>query len=350
MPVRLRRMAIAAPGGLRETGLVRSLRALGVAALVAAAVLGILLLWNGGPRGVGPERSPTPTPSVAPTLGDAGVWVAAAGDIACRPEEEVTPGRCHQQATSDLIASSARDVIAVLPLGDLQYERATLAEFRASYAESWGRFDDIAHPVPGNHEYADDAAEGYFRYFGRAAGRSGRGWYSFELPEAPGWHFIALNSNCGPIGGCGPGSPQYEWLLADLGSHPNEEFPCTLAYWHHPLFSSSAISGGEDAVAPFWRALQDAGADLVLNGHSHVYERFAPQDADGSADRSGLREIIAGTGGRDLYPFALTHPNSEARGREFGVLMLRLDANGYAWEFVPERAGTFTDAGTATCR
>jgi hypothetical protein len=315
---------------------VRFLRALLAAALIVSVAVGVYVV----------RRLTSPG---SQTLGSGGVWIAAAGDIACPPGSPTKPGQCRQQETSDLIAGSPRNVVAVLALGDLQYEHAGLSEFQHSYAPTWGRFDRIVHPIPGNHEYTEPGASGYFDYFEATAGPPGKGWYSFELSQAPGWHFIALNANCGEIGGCGPGSPELRWLLEDLRAHPSSAYPCTLAYWHQPRFSSSGTSPGSETYAAFWQALQDAGADIVLNGHSHVYERFAPQDSDGNADPTGPREFIVGTGGRSLYAFAAPQPNSQVRIREFGVLMLRLDRGGYTWEFDTLGSPGIGDTGTSAC-
>ncbi|HET6622980.1 MAG TPA: Calx-beta domain-containing protein, partial [Gaiellaceae bacterium] len=206
----------------------------------------------------------------------AGVHVAAAGDVACDPESDAFEGgrgdglECRQRATSDLLVR--KRYAAVLALGDLQYEDATRAKFGASYDPSWGRLRSITRPVPGNHEYRTDGADGYFGYFGAAAGDPAKGYYSYDLG---GWHLVALNSSCSEVGGCGAGSRQERWLRADLAA---SSAPCTLAYWHHPRFSSGS-HGSDPSYEAFWRALYEAGADVVLVGHDHDYERFAPQTA-----------------------------------------------------------------------
>jgi hypothetical protein len=282
--------------------------------------------------------------------------VAVAGDIACDPNEPSfhaglgTRKRCHMQATSDLLLSI--HPAAVLTLGDNQYERARLSDFIRSYDVSWGRLKTITHPTAGNHEYWTTNAAGYFAYFGDAAGPNGDGYYSFDFG---GWHLIALNSNCHHVGGCGQGSPQERWLRDDLHRHHGK---CTLAYWHHARFSSG-IHGSNRAYVAFWRDLYESGADVVLAGHDHHYERFAPQDPDGNPDPShGLREFVVGTGGKGgyqgFYRFlpigGYRNPNSEVRNSgTFGVLVLRLYSQGYEWRFVPERGKTFSDFGFATC-
>ncbi|MFL6196753.1 MAG: metallophosphoesterase family protein, partial [Thermoanaerobaculia bacterium] len=209
---------------------------------------------------------------------------------------------------------------------------------------TWGRLGSLLRPSPGNHEYETPGAQGYYDYFGAAAGDPAKGWYSFELGA---WHIVSLNSNCAAIGGCGPGSPQVQWLERDLADHPRA---CTLAYWHHPRFTSGPHAD-DPAYDAIWRTLYRAGAELVLNGHDHDYERFAPQDPSGRADAGyGVREFVVGTGGRETRPFVTVRPNSEARNdRDLGVLKLRLRTDGYDWEFLPAAGGAFTDAGSGAC-
>ncbi len=274
--------------------------------------------------------------------------VAAAGDIACDPANvsynggNGTPGACRMRATSDLLLTV--NPHAVLALGDNQYEDGALSKFRQSYDPTWGRLKGITYPVVGNHEYGTPGAAGYFDYFGAVAGPRDKGYYSFDLGA---WHIIALNSNCWEVGGCGAGSPQEQWLRSDLASHPTR---CTLAFWHHPR-SSSGPYGDDTAYEPFWRALYEAGADVVLTGHSHNYERFAPEGPGGVADSArGLREFVVGTGGRSHYGLSTIQPNSEVRNIDtYGVLKLTLRPTAYEWQFVPEPGATFTDTGTTAC-
>jgi hypothetical protein len=271
------------------------------------------------------------------------VVVAAAGDIACHPDEIAAGDRpCRQGATADLLAGLRLD--AVLPLGDLQYQDGDLASFQAVYHQSWGRFKAITRPAVGNHEYGTRGAAGYFSYFGAVAGDPANGWYSYNLGN---WHLIALNSQCRHIGGCGPGSPQERWLRADLAAHPAD---CTLAYWHEPRFSSGH-HGDQPGVAALWQALHDAGAEVVLNGHDHDYERFAPQDPGGTLDDArGIRQFVVGTGGANHRVFKTVKPNSEVRNADtFGVLVLTLGTGHYTWRFVPEPGRQFTDQGTGEC-
>ncbi|MEJ7892691.1 MAG: metallophosphoesterase [Solirubrobacteraceae bacterium] len=239
---------------------------------------------------------------------------------------------------------------AVLALGDVQYENATLAEFMGAYDPSWGRVKAITRPAVGNHEYQTPGASGYFDYFDGVGVQSGpagdrsQGWYSFELD---GWHVVVLNSNCTKVG-CTAGSPQETWLRADLAAHPTQ---CTLAAFHHPRFSSDNRVGSTPAVEPLWNALYDAGAEVVLNGHAHTYERFAPQTPTGAADpQRGIREFIVGTGGYSLHGLATRLPNSEAfSASSLGVMKLSLLQSGYTWEFQPAAGGTFTDSGADVC-
>jgi hypothetical protein len=299
-------------------------------------------------RGRLPSGRPAPVsrPGTTGASGGApadGVLVAAAGDIACRRDAD---DPCVQQATSDLVLASGAS--AVLALGDLAYDDGTLEEYRTLFEPSWGRLGSLLHPVPGNHEYHTAGAAGYFDYFngvgatnGRA-GKRGEGWYSFEVGA---WHVVALNSNCDDVD-CGPGSPQEVWLRADLAA---SRAACTLAFWHHPRFSTGE-HGDDPRVAPLWQALHDAGAELVVSGHDHDYERFAPRTATGAPDPArGIRQLVAGTGGRHLRPFVATDPASEARdATTFGVLFLTLRPAAYHWRFSPA-VGAFTDAGSSDC-
>ena len=274
--------------------------------------------------------------------------IAASGDIACDPadsgynEGAGTSNRCRQQAVSDLLTS--RSVDRVLPLGDLQYESGRPGDFQASYNASWGRVLAKTSPVVGNHEYGTPGAEAYFDYFGSAAGPRGKGYYSYDLGT---WHVIALNSNCSAVGGCGEGSAQNDWLEADLAASAAQ---CTLAYWHHPRFSSGNHGDGS-SVRPFWVDLYAAGADVVLNGHDHHYERFSTMDVSGSQDPSGIREFVVGTGGKSHYRRLDNVPStSQVRNFDtFGVLEMTLSPTSYSWEFVPEAGKTFSDSGSTRC-
>ncbi len=286
-------------------------------------------------EGSEPTRRPSATEETTTTAappGDDAPLVVAAGDIACRVGMVPEPGQCQQAATSALIGSM--HPVAVLALGDLQYERGETANFESSYDSSWGRFKDITHPAAGNHDWGTPNASGYRGYFPGAIA-DGRTYYSFDVAN---WHLIALDSNCGRVGGCQANSPQERWLRADLAAHPAR---CTLAYWHHPRWSSGYHHSDEDYEA-FWQALAGAGADVVLGGHDHHYERFAP-------DR-GIRQFVVGTGGRSLYPVFGLEPRSEVNdSNTFGVLALRLGERSYSWRFVPAAGGRFSDEGSAAC-
>ncbi len=292
--------------------------------------------------------SPLPSPTNTPPLNTTGdPVIAAAGDIACDPADGSFNGgngstnNCRQKAVSDLLVGT--NLSAVLTLGDNQYEDGTLTKFQQSYDLSWGRVKNITHPAAGNHEYNTAGASGYYDYFGAAAGDKTKGYYSYDIGA---WHFIALNSNCSQVGGCGSGSPQEQWLKADLAAHPNM---CTLAYWHHPRFSSGE-HGSSTSYDAFWKDLYTAGAEIVLNGHDHDYERFAPQNPGGAADPNGIQEFVVGTGGKNHYTFTAIQPNSAVRNSDtYGVLKLTLHATSYDWQFVPEAGKTFSDSGTRNC-
>ena len=243
--------------------------------------------------------------------------------------------------TAALLDSLGGDVVA--PLGDLVQDMGTEAEFTNCYDPTWGRAKARTRPAVGNHEYETAGATPYFNYFGSVAGVPGAGWYSYDLGT---WHVVVLNSNCSQVA-CTAGSPQANWLSADLAANPRA---CTLAYWHHPYFNSSTIVGWAGYMSPLWKILDNAGADLVLNGHSHTYERFGPQHSNGTAAPDGMREIISGTGGYDHHPIGALDTNSEVHDNTtFGVLKLTLRQAAYDWEFVPVAGGTFTDSGSTAC-
>jgi hypothetical protein len=262
------------------------------------------------------------------------VTFVGAGDIAdC--------GSTGDEATAALIKDMAGTVFT---LGDNVYNSGSADEYSRCYAPTWGEFRDRTYPALGNHEYGTSGAAGYFAYFGGAAHPEGA-YYSYDLGA---WHIIVLNSECSQVGGCDAGSPQADWLKADLAAHPAA---CTLAMWHQPRFSSGS-HGSNDAYQVFWQELFDANADVVLSGHDHDYERFAAQDPRGVADPvRGIREFVVGTGGKSHYPFSGNFAaNSEAHNADtFGVLKLTLRPNAYDWQFIPEAGKTFTDSGTASC-
>jgi hypothetical protein len=303
-----------------------------------------------------PEAAPPGQPDGAPGATSVPI-IAAAGDIACDPSFSYyqnglgTGSRCRQKYTSDLLVKAG--LAAVLPLGDVQYECAGYSAFVQSYDPSWGRLKAITRPALGNHEYRTSTgsgcdtsgkAGGYFRYFGAAAGDPSNGYYSYDIGA---WHLVALNSNCSVVS-CGSSSAQVQWLRQDLAAHPTK---CTLGYWHHPRFTSGTNSPGSSSVTPLYQALYDHGADVVLVGHDHHYERFAPQDPSGARDLGrGIRQFVVGTGGRGFHPLQAARPNSEVRNNAtFGVLKLALHPTSYDWRFVPEAGKSFTDAGSQAC-
>lgn len=269
------------------------------------------------------------------------VTIAAAGDIACSSFDEVSADRCQMAATAGLVAGQHVD--AVLALGDLQYPQGGSDDFATSYDKSWGRFKRITYPVPGNHEYYLYEAQGYYRYFGGQARPKHHGYYSFDLGA---WHIIALNSNCFWVGGCSEDSEQIAWLRRDLKAHPSS---CTLAFWHHPRFSSGA-HGSDGAYQPFWSTLNKAGADLVLSAHDHLYERFAPQLGDGTLADEGMPQFVVGTGGKSFYERGERRPHSVALvQKRFGVLFLTLEPTAYRWLFRATN-GEISDSGVGKCR
>jgi hypothetical protein len=268
--------------------------------------------------------------------------LVAAGDIACTPgNAPPTEVTCQAGATAQTAEGLHPDAVAAL--GDLQYEAGELSGFRQSYDVSWGGLRAITYPALGNHDFLSGRGAGYFTYFaGRPDGTSGQGWYSYDLGA---WHVIVLNSNCSVVG-CGAGSAQGRFLEADLARHRST---CTLAYWHHPRFSSG-LHGDDASLDAIWRTLATAGGDLVLSGHDHDYERFQPRDADGSVDPTrGMREFVVGTGGRSIYPFGAATLGSEVRKATFGVLELTLKPAGYHWRFVALAGSGFSDEGDGSC-
>ncbi len=282
-----------------------------------------------------PAPTPTPTPAPTPTPSPAGpgAVLVGAGDIA-------SCGLTGDTATAKLVSGIAGTVFAA---GDEAYESGTAAEFKDCYDPTWGPFRSRTYPVPGNHEYVTSGASGYFDYFGARAGPSGKGWYAYNVGS---WRIYALNANCGQVG-CDTHSEQEAWLRADLANSPHA---CVLAYWHQPRFSSGE-HGNDPSVAAFWDDLYAAGAEIVINGHDHDYERFAPQTPSGVADSaSGIREFVVGTGGASLRAFSTIRANSQVRNSAtHGVIKLTLSATGYTWQFIPAGSGTFKDSGSGTC-
>jgi Phosphoesterase family/Calcineurin-like phosphoesterase len=321
--------------------------ATGVSYTLGAADLGhtirsIVTASNAG--GSTPATSPPTTTVVAAR----DPVVVAVGDIACAPGD--TSNSCEQSLTANL--ASAQQPDAVLPLGDNQYNSGLLSEYTGAgaYGATWGIFNPIAHPAPGNHEYtASKTAAGYFGYFGAALGGStpSAPYYSYNLGT---WHIISLDSSCSDTG-CGDvvagetSSAQTAWLRSDLAAH---SAACTLAYWHHPRFSAS-WTNDSPGTGPLFSALYNAHADVVVSGHDHVYERYAQQDPTGTATTGGVRQFVSGTGGESLFTQLTTPANLQFFDQnDFGVLVLTLHATSYDWAF-KRLGGTVVDSGTASC-
>lgn len=295
------------------------------------------------PSGPTPPPTPTPTPPPAPTPtpvatptppgSPAGEVLVGAGDIA-------SCGLTGDTATANLITGIPGTVFTA---GDNAYETGSAANFNNCYVPTWGAFFDRTYPTAGNHEYETAGAAGYFNYFGARAGPAGKGWYAYDLGA---WRIYALNSNCFVVG-CDAGGEQEQWLRADLAANPRE---CVLAYWHHPRFSSGQ-HGNDAEVAAIWNALFEAGAEVVVNGHDHNYERFRQQTPSAVADDArGIRQFVVGTGGASLRSFGTVRANSQVRNSStHGVIKLTLGLSAYSWQFIPVAGKTFTDSGTGSC-
>lgn len=318
------------------------------------------------PTKIVPTRTPThtpsplpksPTPSAIPTV----IPSHTATNIP--PRAELTRAPVENVVSADPVIVGAGDIAicgnkgaeataklldtipgTVFTLGDNAYPSGTAEQFAQCYDPAWGRHKARTRPVPGNHDYVTPGAAGYFGYFGASAGDAAKGYYSYDEGA---WHVIVLNSEIDAQ----PGSAQVEWLRADLAAYPTR---CTLAMWHEPLFSSGphGQDGSGDKTRAFWEVLYEQGADVILNGHDHTYERFAPQTPNGAPDKArGIREFVVGTGGSVPYVFTHVTPNSEfRRAGVFGVLKLTLHASSYDWEFIPiVGAGLLRDQGSAEC-
>jgi acid phosphatase type 7 len=293
--------------------------ALAIAALVAC-----------GCKGVERQAAAQPVVTTALTSTDTVVLVGA-GDIA----------DCELDGDEQTAALLDHIPGTVFTAGDNAYSDGSAGEFSSCYSPSWGRFRSRTRPAPGNHDYNSSNAAPYFSYYGASAGPPGLGYYSYNLGA---WHIVSLNSEASMK----PGSAQERWLRADLAATKTK---CTLAYWHNPRFSSGTEHGSDKSTGPLWQALYDYGADVVIAGHEHNYERFAPQTPSGVADPdSGIVEFVAGTGGADHYEFGPPIANSEVRnGDTWGVLKLTLAPGAYKWQFIPVAGKTFTDSGSARC-
>lgn len=269
----------------------------------------------------------------AGTGGQAAVLVGA-GDIA----------RCGSEATAATAALLDEIPGVVFTTGDNAGDDGSLESYENCYDPTWGRHKSRTRPAPGNHDYSAPNAAGYFQYFGNVAGDPSKGYYSYDVGD---WHIVVLNSVKDEVD-TSRGSEQEQWLRADLAATDKE---CVLAYWHHPRFYSHPSWTKNFSVMPFWQALYEAGAEMVVNGHFHLYERYAPQDPEGALDEeTGIRQFTVGTGGHWLYAPQPAAPNIEARSNDtYGVLKLTLGRGGYSWEFIPAAGGSFTDSGQDTC-
>ena len=257
--------------------------------------------------------------------------VTAAGDIAVERRPNV-----FQKQTAALVRRI--DPNAALTLGDNQYPDGGLSDYRSSYDPTWGRFKAKTYPTPGNHEYGTPKARGYFRYFGRRSHPGHGGYYAFDVGR---WHLLSLNSGPGYMS-----ARQLRWVKRNLR---RDDARCELAYWHHPRWSSGAVHGSYKAMRRVWKILFRAGVDVVLNGHEHNYERFAPMRPSGRyAPQRGIREFVVGTGGAGTYPFGRPKRNSQRRISRYGVLKMTLSPHAYRWAFV-RATGRVADRGRDRC-
>jgi hypothetical protein len=269
--------------------------------------------------------SPTPTPTTTSTASSPDVVLVGAGDIS-------TCSNNNDEATAKLLDGIPGTVFAA---GDNAYENGTISEYTNCYDPTWGRSKARTKPVPGNHEYQTSGAAGYYQYFNNPPE-----YYAYDLGA---WRIYALNSEI-DVSASGP---QSTWLQADLRSNPHQ---CVLAYWHKPRWSSGSTHGSTSSMQAIWQIMYNAGAEVVISGHEHNYERFAEMNASGSAVSAGLREFVVGTGGRGLYPFGSPLSGSQVRDNSsYGVLKLTLRPGAYDWQFVPVTGSTFTDSGTGSC-
>ncbi len=320
------------PGGRKE--LINVFSVICGLGVVASLALGC----NGQDRSM-PNQSQPPIRANPNPSSDA--VLVGAGDIT--PDCTAGKSLADAEATAKLLDAIPGTVFAA---GDDAYERGTSEQFLQCYEPTWGRHKARTMPAVGNHEYLTPGASGYFGYFGAAAGNPGEGYYSYDLGT---WHVIVLNSQCSAVGGCNPGDPQYAWLQSDLAASAGKV--CTLAYWHHPVFSAGPHADDEGGIRPLFQLLYDHNADLVVNGHDHNYQRWKPQDANGTVDPArGIREIVAGTGGKNHTKTNRSPANMEIENDDtFGVLKLTLHTTSYDWQFVPVAGKTFTDSGSQSC-
>jgi hypothetical protein len=278
----------------------------------------------------GPQATPAPTLQPMPVPAGAAVLVGA-GDIAsCTSHGD--------EQTAALLGSIPGTVIA---LGDNAYEEGSLQQYLDCYDGAWGRYKARTRPAVGNHEYLTSGAQGFRDYFGWGAAPT---YYAYN---AGAWRVYVMDSNCSQVGGCGPGSPQYQWLSSDLIANPRT---CVLAYWHHPKFTLGPQANDESGAGAFWALLYAHGAELVLNGHDHSYQRWTPMRPDGTPDPNGIMEIVDGAGGANFTTPTRSDARVDAQNHDtFGVIRLVLRPGSYDWQFISVSGGTFTDAGSGSC-
>lgn len=274
--------------------------------------------------------------------------LVGAGDIADGESMNLSYALSTASLIDGVISNAGGLPVTVFAAGDLAYDNGTDSDFANSYDTTWGKFRARTLPVAGNHEYQSGGL-GHYNYFGPIAGDPNKGYYSTDLGN---WHIVTLNSNCVFVGGsgCASGSLQAAWLTNDLTNTPNKS--CTLAIWHHPLYTSTTSPAATPAVQPLFQILYNYHAELVVNGHAHVYERFNPQDANANLDMAhGVVQITAGTGGESHHTFGTTPAaNSVVRDSStFGVLKLTLHASSLDYQFLPVGSGTLHDSGTIAC-
>lgn len=292
---------------------------------------------NAAPAETGVTGSLSSEASIAAAAETSEVQLIAVGDI----------GDCTTRKDERVASLVAGMKGRIATLGDTAYPQGSAANFDQCFDPAWGQLASRIFPATGNHEYQTTGAAGYFNYFAERNRRTGardKGWYAYDLGGS--WRAIVLNSNCSAVGGCTAESPQGKWLAAELEAAGDRN---VLAYWHAPRYSSG-YHGSTSFMKPFFRMLFQARADIVLGGHDHSYERFAPQNASGDYRRRGVQQFVVGTGGRGLYAFDGPRlANTRSRNdTTYGVLRLRLRDDGYSWRFVPAAGGTFTDSGTRT--
>ncbi len=310
--------------------------------IIVVSILG-LIGWNVYNRQI---NNPQTVSQSSTTVVTAPKTVVAVGDISCDPNDtnRSKPNYCQDAKVAELVKKLNPD--ALLLLGDLQYLDGALVKFQNTFSKNWSQFKNIRYPTPGNHEYVTAGAAGYYQYFKNSPIDVSKGYYGFNLGK---WNIISLNSNCDDAGGCSTTSTQNKWLEQDLSI---SKASCTLAFWHHPRFTSGEYRNNDDSKnrsINFWNVLTADKADIVLNGHDHLYERYAKQLGTGQQSVSGIRQFVVGTGGKSLYNQSGTTTNSEkVIDGQFGVLKLDLYENSYKWQFININ-NQILDQGTGQC-